>query len=389
MLRRTAEALAEAGQTSENMQTLQPTLRLGRDVWDRTAMPIEEFHDRARRLREAMGRRGLDAMLLYGAGLNGCGHPTYLGNYIVKLPFSALVVLPREGEPALMFEGATRGRAAAQATTWIEDVRPCWNMADTCLAVLADRGLSAATIGLAGLPRLVPHEVWSTLAAGLVRATLVEAEEIVDRQRAIKSPREIAQVRRASQIVDQALTSVPGSRPVAADEARLAAFVMREARMRGAEDIRLLIARTGEPDWAFRPAEGAAFAGGDTVSVHLAASWERYWSEAIRTYVVRTDRLDLAWNGELDERFQKLVAAATPGITVAEWVRAAGATLSASERRSLDPYGPGHGIGVTPEESPMLAADSQAIVESGMCLVVRAVLNGDRGVVVHGDTIVV
>src|SRR5215210_6348967 len=99
------------------MQTLQPTLRLGRDVWDRTAMPIEEFQDRMRRLREAMGRRNIDLMLLYGAGLNGCGHPTYLSNYIVKLPFSALVVLPREAEPALLFEGAARGRAAAQVTT--------------------------------------------------------------------------------------------------------------------------------------------------------------------------------------------------------------------------------------------------------------------------------
>jgi Xaa-Pro aminopeptidase len=371
------------------MQTLQPTLRLGRDVWDRAAMPIEEFHDRARRLREAMGHRGLDAMLLYGAGLNGCGHPTYLSNYIVKLPFSALVVLPREGEPALMFEGATRGRAAAQATTWIEDVRPCWNMADTCLAVLADRGLTEATIGLAGLPRLVPHEEWSRLAAGLVRATLVEAEDFVDRQRAIKSAREIAQVRRASQIVEQALTSAASKGATTADEACLAAVITREVRMLGAEDIRLLMARTDEADWAFRPAGEAAFADGDTVSVLLAASWERYWSEAIRTYVVRTDRLDLVWNGELDGRFRSLIAAATPGITVAESVRAAGAMLSASEQRSLAPYGLGHGIGVTPEESPVLAAGGPATIESGMCLVVRAVLTGDRGLVVHGDTVVV
>jgi Xaa-Pro aminopeptidase len=371
------------------MQTLQPTLRLGRDVWDRTAMPVEEFLDRARRLRETMSRRGLDALLLYGAGLNGCGHPTYLSNYIVKLPFSALVVLPREGEPALMFEGATRGRAAAQATTWIEDVRPCWNMADTCLAVLADRGLTAATIGLAGLPRLVPHETWSTLAAGLAGATLVEVEDVVDRQRAIKSHREIAQVRRASHIVDQALASVPAECPPATDEARLVAHLMREARMRGAEDIRVLTARPGESDWAFRPAGEPAFREGDTVSVHLSASWERYWSEAIRTFVVRADRLDLVWNGELDERFRRLVAAATPGVTVAEWVRAAGATLSASEQQALLPYGLGHGIGVTPEESPVLAADSQAMIESGMCLVVRAALTGDRGLVVHGDTIVV
>jgi Xaa-Pro aminopeptidase len=371
------------------MQTLQPTLRLGRDVWDRTAMPIEEFHDRARRLREAMRHRGLDAMLLYGTGLNGCGHPTYLSNYIVKLPFSALVVLPREGEAALMFEGATRGRAAAQATTWIEDVRPCWNMADTCLAVLVDRGLTASTIGLAGLPRLVPHEEWSKLAGGLAAATLVDAEDIVDNQRRIKSPREIAQVRRASRIVDQALASAPSERQADGDEARIAAVVMREARTRGAEDIRLLMARPGEAAWAFRPPGDAAFREGDTLSIYLGASWERYWSEAIRTYVVRGDRLNLTWSEDLDGRFRRIVAAATPGTTVAEWVRAGAAAISEPERMALEPYGLGHGIGVTPEESPVLAADSQTTIESGMCLVVRAVLTGDCGLVVHSDTIVV
>src|SRR5262249_49977164 len=121
------------------MQTLQPTLRLGRDVWNRQTMPIEEFASRADRLRSAMAARHLDAPLLSGSNLNGCGYPTYLANYVVKLPFAALVVLPREGDPALIFQGATRGRSAAQATTWVEDVRPCWNMADTCLAVLAER----------------------------------------------------------------------------------------------------------------------------------------------------------------------------------------------------------------------------------------------------------
>ena len=352
-------------------------------------MPVEELRGRGDRLRAAMGRAGLDAMLLYGSGLNGCGHPTYFSNYIVKLPFSALVVLPREGEPALMFEGATRGRSAAQATTWIEDVRPCWNMAETCLTVLAERGLTSSTIGLAGLPRLVPHAAWSTLVARLDRATLVDAEDLVSGQRAIKSNREIAQVQRASQIVNHALEHLTTMRPGIVNEARLAACVMREARMRGAEDIRLLIARPQEPEWAFHPAEDATIDEDETLCVHLSASWERYWSEAIRTCVVRADGVDLVWDHELDGRFRRLVADAKPGVTVADWVSAARAAMSPSEILALEPYGLGHGIGVTPEESPVLAADSRATIESGMCLVVRAALTSDRGLVLHGNTIVV
>jgi Xaa-Pro aminopeptidase len=63
--------------------------------------------------------------------------------------------------------------------------------------------------------------------------------------------------------------------------------------------------------------------------------------------------------------------------------------MSPAEMRSIDPYGLGHGVGVTPEESPVLAGDSLATLESGMCLTVRAALMSDRGLVLHGDTIVV
>jgi Xaa-Pro aminopeptidase len=371
------------------MRTLQPTLRLGRDVWDQAAMPVEEFRDRAERLRAAMAPKRLDALLLYGSGLNECGHPTYLSNYVVKLPFSALAVLPRTGEPALMFQGATRGRSAAKATTWIEDVRPCWNMAATCLAVLAERGLTTATIGLAGMPRLVPAAEWQTLVAGLDRATLMDAEGLVDEHRAIKSAREIAQVQRASRIVDYALRSLTTIRAAIVDEASVAAHVIREARMLGAEDIRLLIARPQEVEWAFRPPEEATIHVGETVFVYLSASQERYWSEATRTCLVRSDGLDLVWNDDLEARFSDLVSAVSPGVPVATYVRTATAAMTPSEAKIIDTYGLGHGIGVTPEEPPVLSADDRSTIQQGMCLAIRAAFSNRHGLVLHSDTVVV
>lgn len=366
------------------MQTLQPTLRLGRDVWDRTAMPVDEYRDRASRLRAAMGARGLDALLLYGSGLNGCGHPTYLSNYIVKLPFSALVVLPREGAPALIFEGATRGRSAAQATTWIEDVRPCWNIAATCLEVLAERGLTAATIGLAGMPRLVPHAEWAALVSGLRQATLVDAEDLPDQQRAVKSSREVAQVRRATAIVSRALELLPVS-----TESRLAAHVMREARMQGAEDIRMMIGRPLDDSWTFQPPEDIAVREDEILSVTLCASWERYWSEATRTFAARGERFEPVWNDEADARFRAIVAGARAGMAVADFVASARAAMTPAESRALESIGVGHGIGVTPEEAPILSADSRVAIASGMCLVVRAALSTGRGLALRSDTIVV
>jgi Xaa-Pro aminopeptidase len=370
------------------MQTLQPTLRLGRDVWDQAAMPVDEFRGRADRLRGAMAERGIDALLLYGSNLNGCGHPTYVANYIVKLPFAALVVLPREGDAALIFQGATRGRSAAQATTWIEDVRPCWNMAETCLAALAERGLTRARIGLAAMPRLVPHGEWARLVAGLADSTLVDAEDFVDHQRAIKSGREIAQIRRASNIVRRGLESLAQRAP-SAGEWRVVADLIREARMQAAEDVRVMIARTNGAEWAFRPVDNVEFGEGDTVGVLLAASWERYWSESIRTFRVAADRFEPLWSADFAARFDTLAGELRAGVTTGHWSRTALASMTVAERNAIAPYGPGNGIGITPEEWPPLSDQDETRIEGRMCFAVRAAFESRDGMVLHGDTVVV
>src|SRR5262245_55315496 len=370
------------------MQTLQPTLRLGRDVWDSSAMPLDEFHGRADRLRAAMAVCDLDALLLYGSNLNGCGHPTWLANYIVKLPFAALVVLPREGDAALLFQGATRGRDAAKATTWINDVRPCWNMARECVAALTERGLTRARIGLAGMPRLVPHVDWDTLTAGLGGAALVDAEDLVNRQRAIKSVREIGQLRRASAIVEQGLESITRSAP-SSGEWPLVADVMREARMQGAEDIRVLIARPREPNWAFRPVENLPCRDADVISVLLAGSWERYWSESIRTFRVAGNRFDQLSPAECDARFRALIAQLKPGATTGAWARTAFAAMTEAEASVIAPYGPGSGIGIRPVEWPPLSVRDETTIEHGMCFAARVAVESPAGLTLHGETIVV
>jgi len=361
------------------MQTLQPTLRLGRDAWNRDAMPVEEFHGRVARLRALMRPLDLDALLLYGRGLNHCGHPTYVSNYIVKLPFSALVVLPREGELALMFEGATRGRAAAGATTWIEDVRPCWSLAGECLQVLKERGLPRGRVGLAGLPRRMPFADWRVLADGLEGATLVDVEPQVDALRTIKSARELAQIAHATRLVREALARVP-TLERAPDEMALAAGGIREARRLGAEDLRVALGRHVEGRWVFAPPQHAPLATGDRIAVGVAASWERYWSEATRTFDVHADGLGRAWSAATETRFRDIASRARPGTAVADLATAPVNDLTAIAC---------HGIGITPEEPPALTSDSTLRLATGMVLAVSVAFEDAGGPVVLGDTVTV
>jgi len=376
------------------MQTLQPTLRLGRDVWDSVDMPAEEFRARVDKLRAEMARSAIDALLLYGNGLDECGYPTYISNYSTKLPFAALVILPREGELVLMFQGSTRGQSAAQATTWIEDSRPCWDIAETCVAALTERGLLSSTLGLAGVRRLMPYDQWQKLSAAFVDGERVDAEPLVDKVRAVKSDREVARVRHASRIICGALDGLEGTGSIAGDESMVATRLMHDARIQGAEDVRVLIARPAEPGWAFRPPEDSPLRESETVIIHMAASWERYWSEAVRTYTVEPGNFQALWEKTQERQFQTVIAKLQPGRSIGEFAESARREMGTANAAVIDEYGLGHGIGVTAKEWPVISLSNvsphdQVVVERGMCFSIRLALPDPyRGFTIRGETIV-
>ena len=55
------------------METMQPTLKSGRNTWDRINMPVEEFRERVKKIRKGMRKEGIDLLLLYGSGFNEYG----------------------------------------------------------------------------------------------------------------------------------------------------------------------------------------------------------------------------------------------------------------------------------------------------------------------------
>jgi Xaa-Pro aminopeptidase len=371
------------------MQTLQPIIRLGRDVWDRNNLPATEFQARVERLRAEMNGMGVEALLLYGKAHDDCGYPVYLSYHVLKSPRPSLVILLRQGDPVLVVQETSRGLPAIQATTWIEDIRTCSDVAETGLAVLAEKGLRNAPLGLAGVRRYMPHGQWLKLAAGLEGAKLVDAEQTFDRQRAIKSAREIAQVRRASQIVRRALEEHATGRFGVINESLLAAHLIRSARMEGAEDVRLLIGRPVQSEWSLRPVEDATVGGGEKIILHIAACRERYWAEATRTYLAGPEGLVICNDGA-DATFNAVAANLKPGRTAAEYVRAAVSQMGALHAELIEEYGLGNGIGITVKEPPILSAGDETTIEPGMCIALRVALPDPRGgFVLRSETVVV
>ena len=159
--------------------------------------------------------------------------------------------------------------------------------------------------------------------------------------------------------------------------------------MRGAEDIRVMVARLQESEWAFRPVEDVAFREGESVSVMLAASWERYWSQSIRTFRVAAGRFQPPGGGAIDAAFDALKAGLRRGVTTGQWSRSTLAAMSTSARSAIAPYGLGAGIGITPEEWPPLSPDDETPMEHGMCFGLRGAFGSNDGLMLHGDTVVV
>ncbi len=105
------------------METMQPALKNGRNVWDRVNMPESEFEARVERIRAEMKRSAIDLLLLYGKGLNEYADPCYVSNFVIRLPRGTIAVVPLEGPVVLFFEGASRGLPSLLATTCVKELK--------------------------------------------------------------------------------------------------------------------------------------------------------------------------------------------------------------------------------------------------------------------------
>ncbi|OGA13879.1 MAG: hypothetical protein A3H32_13330 [Betaproteobacteria bacterium RIFCSPLOWO2_02_FULL_63_19] len=370
------------------MYTLQPNLKLGRDVWDHVNMPAEEFAGRIERLTAAMRRRKLDALLLYGNLVNDYGNPAYVSNYLLRMSRGAVVILTHSAEATLIFEGIPRGIHMAEQVCAVGDIRAGRNMAAESVKVLQEKKLLPGKIGLVGVRHLMPHDQARQFYADLGADNVVHADDLVRKQRSVKSRREQDQIRRASRIVANAF-KVLLEQPVAvmtpkAIEARL----IREARMDGAEDIRVAVGIPGMGNWSLAPAEPIALTDGAAVIVLMAVENERYWSETLRTLVVRGNHLEVAPIADLEPLWQQFGKALRPGRKTGEIHQEMVAAMAGL--KWVAEYGLGEGVGLGPYEEPTLAAGGAVALKEGMCLSIRLIVeDATLGAVAVGDTVLI
>jgi Xaa-Pro aminopeptidase len=369
------------------METVQPILRRGREVWDRINMPEMEYRQRILRIQETMKKENLDVLLVYGAGLNGYGNAAYLSNYATKMPWGAFVIVPQEGDVTLLFQGGSRELKAVQKITWIEDIRSSMTLTPTCLEQMKEKDFIPSRVGIAGPRKLMPVHEFQSLLEGTSRCEVIEADHILNDMRMIKSPRECDQMRRSSRIVAHGFDFIADTPFTDPTERSLDALVDREMRLEGVEDVRLLFGKPKETSWAMRPAEELRLSNGDTVILYLAVSFERYWAEGIRTYTFKDTRFTTPAVGKGTALYLQVISEMKPEKKASAYHEAVHSEFKNSGLESISDYGLGQGIGLDLHEPPYLNDSDQTRMKSGMCVAIRLTMKDNKiGAIMTGDT---
>jgi Xaa-Pro aminopeptidase len=152
---------------------------------------VVEAERRYALVREAMARDGLDAVIVSGSEYTGFeGAVTYMSGFVIVHRY-AYVLLPSEGDPAIVFPSEAR-YVGEHGTTWIEEQV----FVDRPGEWLADR-LRGQRVGVYGLDYVMTVRDYRALEGA---AELVSWDVQFDLARAVKSGAELESVRESVRI---------------------------------------------------------------------------------------------------------------------------------------------------------------------------------------------
>ena len=192
-----------------------------------------EFDERIAAIRAEMAARGLDAMLVvspenvfYLLGLNYQGYFAF-----------TLLVLPLDGPPRLLTRAVERPTVAAQ----VPGAAHVTFADDEDLVAAAARTIAATSrpgdrVGVERAAMFFPLGVWEGIRDRLDDRRWVDASGVIEQVRAVKSPTEIALIRRAARISDKAIRAGIDAAGPGVTEREVAAHVYHKMISAGSED---------------------------------------------------------------------------------------------------------------------------------------------------------
>jgi Xaa-Pro aminopeptidase len=364
-------------------------LKRGCSTWDKEQMPEEEYQGRLERVRRQMAQQGLDALVIYGDNYS-YADLCYLTNYFPKVR-GGIAVIPRSGPLSLLLNIGSRDVPFAKSLTWVEDVRASGQLGSDGAAVLKEKGLARARVGLMDSGKGFPLPQLEELKENLSEVEWQPSHSMLESMRRQKSARELAALREAGRVLSGICNGVREFIRPGRKEYEIVADIDRLARNKGVEDIRILAGakRLQPPSFKMTAEMGNHWA------IYLAIQHERYWAEVGRTYILSSEpKLGSAYQ-KAQEIVVQMAGQLQPGNSIE--------TIEESARKQLGEfyatasnYGLGNGIGLDQREAPFFSDDearqagslaiSETELNGGMTLALRVAFETEGRLILFGDS---
>ena len=223
--------------------------------------------------------------------------------------------------------------ALPRETSWVADVRSYHLFTDDFAALVAavarEKGLGSARVAMETQSYALPFSLGQDLAQALAPAGIVDATDLLGALRLIKSPQEMAYLRRAAQFANAGLDAARAALKPGMTEIALAAAVEGAMRHAGSDYWSIPTELASGP----RTAGGHAtprervIAPGDLVHLEFAGVARRYHAAAVHTLAC----------GQPSARARELYALARASLAAGIAAVRPGAPVAAAEEASLAP----------------------------------------------------
>lgn len=232
-------------------------MRRGLIAWSKEEVPPSALDARVRRVQQALGAQGLDALLAYTSFPRPAA-VSWLTHFIPYWNEALVAVLP-QGAPLLLASFSKRMHPWIREVSHVGEILPAPDLGRAAAAFLERRALKrVGVVDLEQLPWAVAEPI------GGMGAELVDASEFFAGLRQPADRHETALAARAAQIAEGALAAIPGRPQHASD---ILSAVESAARREGAEEIIPRISRTG-----------------DHTAVELSVAYKGVWIRLCHTY---------------------------------------------------------------------------------------------------------
>lgn len=309
--------------------------------------------------------------------------------------------------PVVIYVRGAPDRAAyvgSAMEAWEQALRPFWtptveaahststDAAEHAVAHLRRVGPAGGRIGIE--PGFLPADAHAVLAAGLGAERLADATGTLERLRAVKSPAELAKLRRATELITEAMVATISWAGPGTTKREIVERLRLEETARGLGfDYCLITSGTGTN----RAPSDAPWQEGEILSVDSGGNLDGYIGDICRMGVLGDPDAELVdLLGEIDAVQQAAFGAARAGAPGSDVIEAGQAALAARPIAGFTSF-VAHGMGLVSHEVPFLMTnrmyegiDAGRPLEAGMVLSVETTMSHPRrGFIKLEDTVAV